>query len=420
MIWDSSYVPQMTDQTIARLFQQLQNEITALDEVTASLINGAAVNTQMHNGSDSQHDERHSFAIAPELVGAVEQLILPRKQALHQLVQELQQRTHQLETLYTIAGQYGDDTNTSRVLTTAMDAMWAKIPLRFLVAVLGESELGPYHYHALRGVANAWQYVNSLCPFPLWGVLARAMLPRLSPDEPDFFVIKDIANENLPLSEEFPWMPRSGSLMIVPLRVDNRARGAFLLGSKQVNGFTDMYLREDVLAIAYQSTRVLELAQMNQELNERAGQLLSLQLFTKSITTAHNYDKLVDVLLEGIFEALGHVGVSILVGEQSWHRQTDGSTTVSDNVRRIIDWAMQAGQPIFYDPNDSEGSIERFYYNESGYALVVPILRNERTQGAIQITTDGTRRFEEGDMIVLRTIANCAAIILRDFEILSR
>ena len=113
---------------------------------------------------------------------------------------------------------------------------------------------------------------------------------------------------------------------------------------------------------------------------------------------------------------MGRVGVSILFGQQSWHRELHGSSELSDHARRIIDWAMQAGQPIYYDPEDSEGSLERFYYNESGHALIVPIVRNERTQGAIQVTTDGTRRFEEGDMIVLRTIANCAAIILHDIE----
>jgi GAF domain-containing protein len=267
----------------------------------------------------------------------------------------------------------------------------------------------------MRGVADAWQYVHNSCPFPLWGVLARALLPRLNPDEPDLLIIRNIAQENLPLAEEFPWIPRNGSLMILPLRADKHAQGAILLGSKEVNAFADELLCADYLAIAYQTARVLQLAQMHLELNERSGQLLSLQLFTKSLATAHNYDKLVDVLVEGIFEAMGRVGVSVIFNDQLWHREIDGTTVIPPHSRRIIDWSMQAGQPIFYDPEDSEGSLERFYYNESGHALVVPILRNERTQGAIQITTtSANRRFEEGDMIVLRTIANCAAIMLRD------
>ena len=416
MITDNSHVLQMTDQTISRLFQQLQNEIAALDEITAALAGAMKAPAYSANNGTVSNGNSQAFAVSEEFFTPVRQMVESQKQALHQSSHRLQQRIYQLETLYTIANQHGDAKSTDRVLTTAMNAIWQKIPLRFVVMILGESELGPYHYHAMRGVINAWQYVKNQCPFPLWGVLARALLPRLNPDEPDFFIVKDIAAENLPLSEEFPWMPRTGSLMILPLRVDKRARGAILLGGKQANTFADKLLCDDYVAIALQTTRVLELAEMNQELNERAGQLLSLQLFTKSITAAHNYGKLVDVLFEGIFEAMGRVGVSILFGQQSWHRELHGSSELSDHARRIIDWAMQAGQPIYYDPEDSEGSLERFYYNESGHALIVPIVRNERTQGAIQVTTDGTRRFEEGDMIVLRTIANCAAIILHDIE----
>lgn len=414
MILDNSHVVQMTDQTISHLFQQLQAGIVALDAVTSSLSGVNSTDGHTVDGLVGIENESQQLPYSEKTLANVRQMVESQKQLLQQSSQQLQRRVHQLETLYTIANQYGETTSIDRVLASAMNAVWQKMALQFVVVVLGESELGPYHYHAMRGVANAWQYVNNPCPFPLWGVLARALLPRLNPDEPDFFVVKNIAVDNLPLCEEFPWMPRAGSLMILPLRADKRARGAILLGSQRVDAFADETLCADYLAIAFQTTRVLELAQMNHELNERAGQLLSLQLFTKSIATAHSYAKLVDVLVEGIFEAMGRVGVTILVDGQSWHRELNGSTVLSEHGRRIIDWAMQAGQPIFYDPEDSEGSLERFYYNESGHALVVPILRNERTQGAIQITTDGTQRFEEGDMIVLRTIANCAAIMLRD------
>jgi len=404
----------MTNQTISHLFQQMEDEIAALDAVVLSVTGLFSVNGLTANHNVGIGGETQELPSSEESLVTLRQMVESRKQTLRQSSQELQKQVHQLETLYTIANQYGETTSVDRVLASVMNAVWQKTPLQFAVVVLGESELGPYHYHAMRGVSNAWQYVNNPCPFPLWGVLARALLPRLNPDEPDYFVVRNIAAENLPLCEEFPWLPRTGSLMILPLRSDKRARGAILLGGQKIDAFSDEMLCADYLAIAFQTARVLELTQMNHELNERAEQLLSLQLFTKSIATAHDYNKLVDVLVEGIFEAMGRVGVTIMVDGQSWHRELNGSTTLAEHGQRIIDWAMQAGQPIFYDPEDSEGSLERFYYNESGHALVVPILRNERTQGAIQITTDGTQRLEEGDMIVLRTIANCAAIMLRE------
>ncbi|MCB0082838.1 MAG: hypothetical protein KDE47_17985, partial [Caldilineaceae bacterium] len=235
MILDNSHVGQITDRTIFRLFQQLQDEIAALDKVATtvagtvtataySTVNGARPDGDLHLGANSE-----------EIFVNLQRSLESQKETLHQSSRRLQERVNQLEMLYAIANQYGDATNTDHVLATAMDAIWQKIPLRFLVVILGESELGPYHYHAMRGVASAFQYVRNSCPFPLWGILARALLPRLDPDEPDYLIVKNIADENLPLVDEFPWMPRTGSLMILPLRVDKRARGAILLGGKQAN-----------------------------------------------------------------------------------------------------------------------------------------------------------------------------------------
>lgn len=417
MTSDTSRSVQMTEQLTNQLFQDLQREITALNEIAPAFADASPADIAASNGSDNFDGKGVKLQTAEGVVDFVHQQIKLHQTTLQSSLQQLQQRVLQLETLYTIANQYGEDATIDRIIASATEAIWQRSTLNFLVVILGESELGPYHYHSMRGVVSAWQYVNNPCPFPLWGLLARALLPRLNPDEPDYFVVNDIADQNLPRCEEFPWMPRQGSLMILPLRANSHPRGAILLGSKKINDFAEEIRCRDYLTIAFHTTRVLELSQMTQELNERAGQLLSLQLFTKSIAAAHSYNKLVDVLFEGIFEAMGQVGVSILFGDQSWHRETDGTGLLPDAARRIIEWAMQAGQPIFYDPDDSEGSLERFYYNDSGYALVVPILRNERTQGAIQITTVGTRRFDEGDLIVLRTIANCAAIILRELDV---
>ena len=127
----------------------------------------------------------------------------------------LQQQMIQMNLLYSINDLHGTRVSKDRVIETALEAIWQKNPLRFAVVVLGESELGPYSYQKLRGVPEAWQYLNQKCPFPLWGVLARALLPRLDPNEADYLVINNVAAAKRPLPEEFPWMPLDGSLMII-------------------------------------------------------------------------------------------------------------------------------------------------------------------------------------------------------------
>jgi signal transduction protein with GAF and PtsI domain len=103
----------------------------------------------------------------------------------------------------------------------------------------------------------------------------------------------------------------------------------------------------------------------------------------------------------------------VYLNDRLWAKEASSYSELPAYVRSIIDWTMQAGQPIVYNPDDNAESLERFYYNEAGRALVAPIIRNERTLGVIQIVAlEAQRQFEEGDMIVLRTIANAIAIML--------
>ncbi len=407
MMQEDASFSRSSDSTILTLFQRVLEIAEAFDACTTE--NLITLNTQLPPPNTKVEGQQ---------ANALQQL--QRWQAYHTQSQELKrilgilhQQLIQMNLLYSINDLYGNRVSKDQVIETALEALWQKKPLRFAVVVLGESELGPYSYQKLRGVAEAWHYLNQECPFPLWGVLARALLPRLDPNEGDYLVINNVAEAKRPLLEEFPWMPLDGSLMILPLRAEEQVAGAILLGHSTANAFVDPQLCADYHLIAHHTARVLQLAQMHQELNERSNQLLSLQLFTKSIANAYDYDKLVDVIIEGIFEALGRVDVSIILNEQLWHKGVNGEAAIPPHVRRIIDWAMQAGQPIFYEPDDTSGSLERFYYNESGHALIVPLVRNERTLGVIQILShNNIRRFEDGDLIVLRTIANCTAVIL--------
>lgn len=95
------------------------------------------------------------------------------------------------------------------------------------------------------------------CPFPLWGVLARALISHLDPAEPDYLIVDNLFIEHRPLQEEFPWMKLEGSLIILPLRIQKTVTGALLLGRNEVNGFSDAALCEDYTEIAKSAVRCL-------------------------------------------------------------------------------------------------------------------------------------------------------------------
>ena len=113
-----------------------------------------------------------------------------------------------------------------------MDAVWQRVQFGFAVLVLGDSELGPYHYQDMRGVAESRRHIGQPCPLPLWGELAHALVRRLDPAEADYLVIDDIAATGRPMPEEFPWMSHTGSLIILPLRKDSVAICAIASGTK--------------------------------------------------------------------------------------------------------------------------------------------------------------------------------------------
>lgn len=404
----------MNEQTITVLLQQILEQVEQLGALT-DINQGRLANREpvlVNGAAKGDEYQRQSLLQQPSW----------QQQHLRDQMKRLRQRIHQLELLQRITEYTDVQVDVANVLEVGLDVVWEKAPLRFAVFILGEAELGPYTYRCLRGVPDAWRFVGKSCPFPLWGVLARALLPRLDPDESDYLIISDIQRAKRPRAEEFPWMPLDGALMILPLRTQDRVLptqsqervvGAILLGSESTTGFDDLELCQDFYAIAHTLARILQIAKLRHELDERANQLVSLHLFTRSLTAIHSFDALIKNLISGIHETFGRVDVLIYLNDRLWAKDVTTYNELPAYVRSIIDWTMQAGQPIVYNPDDNAESLERFYYNESGRALVAPIIRNERTLGVIQIVAaDAQRQFEEGDMIVLRTIANTMAIML--------
>jgi hypothetical protein len=67
-----------------------------------------------------------------------------------------------------------------------MDDLWQRNQFTYAALLLGESELGPYHYQDLRGVVDARRYLKKVCPSaavgrtcPRLGAAARPRRARL-------------------------------------------------------------------------------------------------------------------------------------------------------------------------------------------------------------------------------------------------
>jgi GAF domain-containing protein len=261
---------------------------------------------------------------------------------------------------------------------------------------------------------------------------------RLDPDEPDYLIIDDIAGSRRPKVEEFPWLQRQGSLIIVPLRKESVAMGALMLGRQETHGFEDPELCAQLLEIAGSAAMTLYHAQVRQELQARADQLVGLQLFTRSLRVHEPLPTILDTILDGVSDLLNSKEVHLLLlrrelPENLLHptslRETrtawtdlcviGGTLQASQDsmlpvsLYRLVMWTIEAGQALFLNPHQEFAAPEGLYYNEVGRALLVPIASGEEAIGAIYVVAgDGHADFDENDMVVARTMANMAAAII--------
>lgn len=353
-------------------------------------------------------------------------------------VRDLQRQFDRVLFLQNCASLLASRLTLSDLILQMMDVLWQRSQFAFAALLLGESELGPYHYHEMRGIIDARRYLKRQCPLPLWGELAHALVRRLDPEEPDYLLIDDIGATNRPTPDEFPWMPRSGSLIILPLRKQSVAIGALILGRSRPEHFSDGELRLELAEFAAIAGRVIVGAQVQEELHERAGQLAGLQLFSRSIAAPVSFFGLLANIIEGITELMGAASVlltfnRLLVGPQLLQLllETPGARTYQSligvgvvaideplalfaRLYRLLMWTVDAGQPLFLDPMQPVDSPEDLYYNETGRALMTPITIGDSPLGALYIEAPANQPgYDEGDMVVLRTATNALAIAVQ-------
>lgn len=351
---------------------------------------------------------------------------------------DLQRQIDRVVFLQSCTSLFSSPLSLSEIITRLMDDLWQRNQFTYAALLLGESELGPYHYQDLRGVVDARRYLKKVCPLPLWGELAHALVRRLDPEEPDYLLIDDIATTGRPTPDEFPWLSRNGTLIILPLRKNTVAIGALILGRTYADPFANLELRWELVAFADIMARAVIGAQIQEELHTRAEQLAGLQLFSRSLAASVSFVELLTNAIEGVAELMGAATVLLafdqsaitphllqllqqIPGVHSFQNLVSISAVTHDEpmslfarLYRLLMWSVDAGQPLFLDPAAPVESIEDLYYNETGRALITPITIGESPLGVLYIEAPSSASgYDEGDMVVLRTATNTLVIALQ-------
>lgn len=375
-----------------------------------------------------RHISTQLQTIACELQDAAHQ-----QHTLWRTATKLQQSIQQIELLRELMERFTADLSVSEVADVALNVVWQRAPLTCAVVILADSELGPYHYLAMKGISNPWHYTGKSHPLTLTGLVARALLQPLDSDKPGYVYLHDMALDDQGHDDEFPWLVRHSSLLVVPIRTQAAALGVLVLSRSCSDGF-DEELCQDYLDIATYTAMALQHAQIRQEMRKNMEQLVNAQLLTRAITGARRFDEVIHRLIQTIPEVTGEADVTVLVnlplfadlrlmqrsGGATLHffsasaQSTVAETALAPELYQLVSWVLKAGQSLFYDPASVVENPEHAYYNDSGRALLIPIMIDDSPIGVIHIVApQRAANFDETDLIVLRTIANTAAIALR-------
>lgn len=361
-------------------------------------------------------------------------------QLAHQGRSERKAQLH-LDLLCDAAEQFRGELSLHETINLTLDTLWRTEEIDQVAVVLGDHELGPFRYAGLRGIPHAQAFLDQECPLPLWGVLAQAVVHRPQESELDCLIIDDIAEEERPRPDEFPWMEHQGSMMILPLRSRQDTQGALVLASRRSHIFRAANLRRFIYALAAIASRSLREARTRAQLQHQMRCLLGLQLLTRKLTGARTINQTLQAAQAETSDLFGPTHLYLLSLDDSngllptgaaqrrlpgRHGRPDILLFAPDRLPKnqdsllwdpglveVMYWVLQADQPVFLDPTTELTSPQDLYYRDDGRAVLAPIEHNAQEishHAVLFCAPERQDAFDEDDLIVIRTIANCLGL----------
>ncbi|HEX9118720.1 MAG TPA: GAF domain-containing protein, partial [Anaerolineae bacterium] len=330
----------------------------------------------------------------------------------------LREQARRADYLVEAGAEMGRTLDFDESLQTAAEAIYGLGRLSYVIVMTGHGELGPYTALAARGLAPdmAAQVVGHEYAVPLWGVMARALVSR----QP--VVIDDIVGQGRRLAEEFNWDVEGGSVMLFPVCGANGPIVCLIAGSREPGRFSSGPESETVWALARIASQSIQNARLYQDAVRSQEQFLTLQVISRLVASNAPIETVLDVLLREVTEMMGAGPAWLYLRADGAGRRTlfsrpltpvDAWGSVDQNA---VDWVLQAGQPIFY--NAAQPLEQSPILVSNGPAMCVPLDAGDETLGALVLQSCGAQRFFiEDDMIVLRTLANAAAVALHNRQL---
>lgn len=221
------------------------------------------------------------------------------------------------------------------------------------------------------------------------------------------------------------WAPSSE--VSVPIKAGARVIGVLDVESNKLEAFGEDDVRM-IQAIADQLAVAIENAKLFTRAQERLAQINALQTIEVSILSTMNLVDRLDLILEhAVAQMRADLGVIFMRDPQTREiyglRQRGARDVKAFQELRfqpgegVVGWIMEHGEPLYLPDakQDSRWAMRKGNDNEGIRAyLGVPLQVEDRTIGAIDVSTRTERKFTEEEINFFRTLASHAAVAIEN------
>jgi signal transduction histidine kinase len=217
------------------------------------------------------------------------------------------------------------------------------------------------------------------------------------------------------------------SLTSVPLSSKGRVLGTLFAVTHGYREFTDQNV-ELLTAIGHQIAVAIENARLFEAEQRRAEEFRVIGEVGRRITSILAVDELLGQMASLIKEAFGYygVGIGLIEGENVVFRAGAGSfwddpefqpISLRVGYEGVTGWVAETGQPLLVpdvsqEPRYHQMSLEQARNTRS--ELAVPMRAKGTVVGVLDVESDRLGAFDAGDLAVLQSLANQAAIAIEN------
>jgi GAF domain-containing protein/HAMP domain-containing protein len=215
------------------------------------------------------------------------------------------------------------------------------------------------------------------------------------------------------------------TVAIVPLATRDKTWGSLFVITRSDREFASQDIEflshiADQIAVAIENARLFVTEQ------RRAEQFRVISDVTRHMISVLNVDDLLDEIVRSIKETRGYylVGISLVAGDELVIEAGAGPPfedpsfqplQVTVGGKGVTGWVAATGEPLLVrDVSQDERYFALSAKSQTRSELCVPLKTKEGVIGVLNVESDRVDAFDEGDLAVLQSLANQAAIAIEN------